>query len=78
LKVLDLSNNSISDEGARYLADALMHNTGLIELNVTNNDFTELGARALAEANRSNPRCRLLRPGESNSNEMFQNVCAPS
>ena len=78
LQVLDLSNNQITDEGAQYFADALVENTGLVQLNLLNNDITEHGALQLALAGQQNTRCHIIRPGESNSNDMFQSVCTPS
>lgn len=46
---LNLNSNSISDEGARYLAKALRTNRTLLVLNLANNQIGDKGAMALAE-----------------------------
>ena len=44
------SSNSISDAGAVALAQALHHNSTLLELNLSNNSISDAGAVALAQA----------------------------
>ena len=44
---LDLSYNSLSDEGAVVVANLLKDDTSLVEINLTFNDITAQGAEAL-------------------------------
>lgn len=50
LKYLNLSANSISDEGAKYLAEALVTNMVLIELSLSTNQIGNGGLKMLADA----------------------------
>ena len=54
LTSLDLSNNSIGDEGASSLSDALRVNTSLTSLNLPGNSIGDEGASSLSEALRVN------------------------
>ena len=51
LNSIDLWQNNLTDEGVKYLAEALKHNScKLKSLNLTNNKLTEEGVKYLAEA----------------------------
>ncbi|XP_074621745.1 uncharacterized protein LOC141880193 [Acropora palmata] len=54
LSSLDLSDNSISDEGVNSLAQALRVNTSLSSLDLSSNSIGDEGANSLAEALRVN------------------------
>eukprot|EP01012_Entosiphon_sulcatum_P022744 TRINITY_DN27735_c0_g1_i1.p1 TRINITY_DN27735_c0_g1~~TRINITY_DN27735_c0_g1_i1.p1 ORF type:complete len:1123 (+),score=337.23 TRINITY_DN27735_c0_g1_i1:119-3487(+) len=61
LTKLNVSNNKVGPEGARYLADMLEENTGLTELNLNNNHIGDDGARALSRALRDrNDTCQKI------------------
>jgi Ran GTPase-activating protein (RanGAP) involved in mRNA processing and transport len=51
---LDLSYNSIGDDGAKALAEALKTNSTLTTLDLQNNSIGPDGAKALAEALKTN------------------------
>lgn len=50
IKILNLSNNNIGDEGARHLAGVLKAKRTLIHLNLSHNQIGNMGVRLLASA----------------------------
>jgi hypothetical protein len=54
ITTLDLSHNTIDDEGARALADALKTNTTISTLDLRDNDIGDQGARTLSDALKTN------------------------
>lgn len=54
LRNLNLSNNRIGIEGAKSLADILVHNKSLLRLNLDTNSITGTGAENLAKAMSTN------------------------
>ncbi|KAL9181042.1 hypothetical protein ACHAXT_009847 [Thalassiosira profunda] len=50
LRRLDLEDNSLDDNDARLIADALKRNTHLVYLDLEGNDITEIGENALCKA----------------------------
>ncbi|CAF3948574.1 unnamed protein product [Rotaria sp. Silwood1] len=54
LTTLDLYNNGLGDNGAKYLADALEYNTTLVQLHVRWNQIGDVGAQYLANTLREN------------------------
>jgi Ran GTPase-activating protein (RanGAP) involved in mRNA processing and transport len=50
IKTLNLSNNNIGDEGARYLAEVLKVKRTLIQLDLSGNQVTDGGVQLLAKA----------------------------
>ena len=61
LSWLDLRGNQLTDEGAKYLAEAINNNCQLRTLNLRVNQLTEEGAKYLAEAiNNNNCQLRML------------------
>ena len=55
LTELDLRSNSIGDDGAKAIAEALKVNTVLTTLNLDRNSIGDDGAKAIAEAFKVNP-----------------------
>lgn len=45
-----ISSGKLTDPGVKFIADALLNNTSLIELDLRKNQITDEGATALAEA----------------------------
>ncbi|CAF1347133.1 unnamed protein product [Adineta ricciae] len=58
IKTLNLSNNKVMDEGARYLVDVIKGKPSLTVLRLDGNLITDVGVKLLAEA-LSNPRACL-------------------
>eukprot|EP00879_Flechtneria_rotunda_P010797 GHRR01011283.1.p1 GENE.GHRR01011283.1~~GHRR01011283.1.p1 ORF type:complete len:361 (+),score=128.43 GHRR01011283.1:160-1242(+) len=54
IKVMTLSGNDITDEGAEFIAEGLLHNGTLMCLDLSSNKIGSMGAFALAEALHSN------------------------
>jgi hypothetical protein len=54
LTTLDLRDNSIADDGAMAIAEALKDNTVLTTLNLSENSIGDDGAKAIAEALKDN------------------------
>jgi len=50
LTELDLTFNHFGVEGARYIGEALRHNTTLTQLNLTANGIEDEGAQYLSQA----------------------------
>lgn len=61
LRVLNLSGTGIDDEGAVYIAQGLMGNMGLEELDVTSNPFGPKGARSFAKTFRRAKNLKVFR-----------------
>ena len=60
LRVLDLNDCSINDDGAIILANGLANNKTLEEVHLSWNEFESVGARALLEAIVDSPALRFL------------------
>ena len=50
LQRLDLSNNTLTDDGAVTISDGLKNNNTLLELNISHNNITNMGTKKIAEA----------------------------
>ena len=50
LQKLDLSNNTLSDDGAVTISDGLIYNNTLLELNISQNSITNKGTMNITEA----------------------------
>ena len=50
LQKLDLSSNTLSDDGAVTISDGLKSNNTLLELNISHNSITNKGIKVIAEA----------------------------
>ncbi|KAG0007408.1 hypothetical protein BGZ82_005419, partial [Podila clonocystis] len=60
LSTLNLSVNSIGDNGAQALSEALKTNSTLTTLNLSGNSIGNNGAQALSEALKTNPTLTTL------------------
>ena len=74
LKKLDLADNGITDEGARYLAQMLKTNTILTHLTLSKNNITDQGVRALVNALQK--RNQTLQALSLTENKMLTDSCA--
>ncbi|CAF0846053.1 unnamed protein product [Didymodactylos carnosus] len=63
---LDISNNSISDEGAKAIAEDLKTNQTLTTLYIDGNNISSVGAKAIADALKTNQTLRILYIGGNN------------
>ncbi|KAF8929331.1 hypothetical protein BGZ52_002349, partial [Haplosporangium bisporale] len=61
LTTLDLESNSIGDDGAQTLAEALKTNNTLTTLYLEDNSIGDNGAQALAEVLQTNLTCKIHR-----------------
>lgn len=66
LTSLDLTCNSVNDDGAAIIADALRKNRTLTSLNLNSNQITNDGARMIAEALKSNTTVTELELDQAN------------
>ena len=60
LQKLDISHNSISDDGAVAFSDGLKYNISLQELNISDNKITKEGAKMIGEAIKVNKTLQKL------------------
>ena len=60
LQKLDLSNNTLSDDGAVTIGDGLKYNNTLLELNISHNNITNKGTMNITEAIQVNTALKRL------------------
>ena len=60
LQKLDLSNNTLSDDGAVTISDGLKYNKTLVELNISQNNITNKGTMNIIEAIQVNTTLKKL------------------
>ena len=60
LQKLDLSNNTLSDDGAVTISDGLKYNNTLVELNISHNNITNKGIVNISEAIQVNTTLKKL------------------
>jgi len=76
IKYLDLSHNSISDDGLEVLSNNLTNNKTLEELNLDGNMIGDLGAEALIEMLSSNTHLKSIRVNDNAlQNDAVQGLC---
>ena len=73
LKILNLSNNKISDDGAAAISDGLKYNITLQELNMSCNGITNEGAKMIGEAIKVN---KILKELDISHNSMSDDGAA--
>ena len=74
LQKLDISNNSISDDGAAAISDSLKFNISLQELDMSYNEITNVGAKMIGEAIKVNTTLHTLHLRQYSNDELSFNM----